>query len=68
MVKQVSWAVEKFPTFDDDNQSDDDNNDQASNHNEVKEFRKRVNSFEVATAVNGVSLREAGFLSIEKDT
>jgi hypothetical protein len=64
MVKQVSWAVEKFPTFEDYNNQSDEEKESTS---EVKEFRKRVHSFEVTNLV-GTSVREAGFLSIEKQT
>ena len=63
MVKQATWAIEKFPTFEDDNQSGDDENE--SKTREIKEFRKRVHSFEVTNSF-GTAIREAGFLSIEK--
>jgi hypothetical protein len=61
IVKQASWAMEKFPSMEDDNLSED-----SSSQANDKEFRKRVNSIEVTSKDGVVAEREAGFLSIEK--
>ena len=61
IVKQASWAMEKFPSMDDDNLSED-----SSSQANDKELRKRVNSIEVTSKDGVVAEREAGFLSIEK--
>ena len=67
LVKQASWAVEKFPSFEDNNKSDDEDVESSDGQGKPKEFRRRVDKLEVIGKETKIEIqREAGFLSVEK--